>query len=212
MVRATYPDIKWIISDDSPMPSEHFLSRKEAIIRYSHSPVAMSIGEKRNRMTEIAAGDFIVHFDDDDFYAANYVEHMVAGIRQGYDMVKLSGWFLYSGVYRTLGYWDCHRTKGPHYVWSKEPQVFKMVNDREAEEFKHYYLGYGFSYAYQEAGLGERPLSRSGLERRWAVCHPRQRTIQTGLFSRYVRPMPACAPQAKYVPLFPAIRAAGVLS
>ena len=132
------------------MPSEHFLSRKEAIIRYSHSPVAMSIGEKRNRMTEIAAGDFIVHFDDDDFYAANYVEHMVAGIRQGYDMVKLSGWFLYSGVYRTLGYWDCHRTKGPHYVWSKEPQVFKMVDDREAEEFKHYYLGYGFSYAYRK--------------------------------------------------------------
>jgi len=110
----------------------------------------MSIGEKRNRLAELASGEIIVHFDDDDFYAANYVEHMVTRIRQGDDMVKLSGWFLYSGIYRTLGYWDCQRTEGMHYVWSTDQQVIIMVDERRAEDFKYNYLGYGFSYAYRK--------------------------------------------------------------
>jgi glycosyltransferase involved in cell wall biosynthesis len=153
IVRAqTYPDIEWLIHDDSPSPSAYFsaLANEDKKIIYIHSPVPVSIGEKRNRMIESATGEIIVHFDDDDFYSARYIETMVARLRAGYDIAKLSGWFLYSGIYRALGYWDCTQTSGLHYIWSDRPADLAIFGPKEAANLKDNYLGFGFSYVYRK--------------------------------------------------------------
>jgi hypothetical protein len=74
----------------------------------------------------------------------------VARINGGHDLVKLSGWFLYSGLYRTLGYWDCLQTRGLHYIWSNAPPSLVNFDERDQENLKNNYLGYGFSYVYKK--------------------------------------------------------------
>jgi glycosyltransferase involved in cell wall biosynthesis len=146
----TYPNIEWIIYDDSRVPSGYFSSLKDTAIRYLYSSLPVSIGEKRNRMVELARGKIIAHFDDDDYYSADYLRTMMARIDDGHDFVKLSAWFLYSGLYRTLGYWDCLRTWGLHYVWSEAPLSLADFAERDQENLKNNYLGYGFSYVYRK--------------------------------------------------------------
>lgn len=40
----------------------------------------LDAGEKRNWLVQHATGDYIAHFDDDDFYASHYISRMVAQI------------------------------------------------------------------------------------------------------------------------------------
>ena len=103
--------------------------------------------------TQPAGGDrqgwIIAHFDDDDYYAPNYLETMIEPIRQGHDLVKLSRWFLYSGLYRLLGYWDCLQITGLHQIWSNRPPSLATFGPGEADSLRNNYLGYGFSYVYR---------------------------------------------------------------
>jgi glycosyltransferase involved in cell wall biosynthesis len=184
IVRAqTYPQIEWLIYDDSASPSHYFsaLANRDRKVRYFHSQVGVTIGEKRNRMIELATGDIIVHFDDDDYYAKDYVELMVSRLRTGCDMVKLSGWFLYSGVYRSLGYWDCLQTSGLHYIWSNSPQEPTSFGPAESDAFKDNYLGFGFSYVYDKqvwaaGGFPDMNWNEDGMfarraNSRFKLCH-----------------------------------------
>jgi hypothetical protein len=151
MVRSqTYQNVEWLIYDDSPAPSAYFSSLTDTQVRYIHSPVAVSIGEKRNRMAKLAKGQIIAHYDDDDYYSAKYLETMMERINSGYDIVKLSGWFLYSGRYRTLGFWDCSIISGIHYIWADCPPTITIFSEKDSEKLKHLYLGYGFSYVYKK--------------------------------------------------------------
>ena len=146
MVRAqTRARVEWIIWDDSPAPSPHFSSLSDPNIKYVHSSAALSIGEIRNRMVGMVQGGIIAHFDDDDYYGEKYLETMSRQIDEGYDFVKLCGWSIYSGVYRALGYWDCRRVPGHHFIWSNQPQSTACFDERDAE-LKNIYFGYGFSY------------------------------------------------------------------
>jgi glycosyltransferase involved in cell wall biosynthesis len=147
----TYPSLEWIIHDDSPAPSAHFASLADPRVKYLHSTAPLSIGEKRNRMVQIAEGGIIAHFDDDDYYSADYLATMVGRMDEGYDFVKLSAWFLYSGLYRALGYWDCRETQGLHHVWSNRPQSIACFDARDARNLKQNCLGFGFSYVYKKA-------------------------------------------------------------
>ena len=38
----------------------------------------IDIGEKRNALAKMARGQFLVHFDDDDFYGEEYVAQRIA--------------------------------------------------------------------------------------------------------------------------------------
>ena len=159
LVRArTYPRIEWIICDDSPTPSQRFGAAKDDAVRYIHSAVKVSVGEKRNRIADLARGDIIVHFDDDDFYAPSYVETMVARLRQGADMVKLSGWFLYSGLYRSLGYWDCLQNAGAAFRLVECSTDHGPVR-RGQHRNQTLLSGIRVFFRLPEAGLGRRHLS-----------------------------------------------------
>lgn len=90
--------LELLILDDSPEPNE-FLANVEyrnAGVRYVHQPGdRMSIGAKLNALMELARGDVLMRFDDDDYYAPGYVERMLELLGDG-DYLTLSGWFAYS--------------------------------------------------------------------------------------------------------------------
>jgi glycosyltransferase involved in cell wall biosynthesis len=144
-------DLEWLILDDSPEPSPYFLGLKDRRVRYHHHAGArMSIGAKRNWLAERAASAVIAHFDDDDYYAPDYLKTMLAQLARDRDIVKLSAWFLFATSHDMLGYWDTSRTSGLHYRIS--PQGIQMV--RPDDELKQglalAQAGFGFSYVYRK--------------------------------------------------------------
>jgi hypothetical protein len=40
----------------------------------------LDVGEKRNWLVQHATGDYVAHFDDDDYYAPHYISRMVSQI------------------------------------------------------------------------------------------------------------------------------------
>jgi len=147
----TYHDLEWLVLDDSPAPSAYLQAHGDPRVRYFHSAERLPIGRKRNRLIAEAAGDVIVQFDDDDYYSPGYVARMVARLNEGFDLVKLSAWFLYSVPYRSLGYWDLTVKEGRHYRWSPQegpPQVI-VVRPTSDPAVANNHLGFGFSYVFR---------------------------------------------------------------
>ena len=61
----TDPDKELLIRDDGPEPLVDSPWREDRSVRYFHSPVRLTLGEKRNRLAAEATGEVLVHFDDD---------------------------------------------------------------------------------------------------------------------------------------------------
>ena len=63
----SYRECELLVLDDSREASPSFLALKNPRVQYLHSTTRESVGVKRNRLVEIATGDIIAHFDDDDY-------------------------------------------------------------------------------------------------------------------------------------------------
>lgn len=71
--------LEWIVVDDSVHSATTWfatctLQHKLHRLTYVHLPHKVPIGCKRNLVKTLASGSYIVHMDDDDYYAPNYVE------------------------------------------------------------------------------------------------------------------------------------------
>lgn len=75
-LKQDYPNKELIIIDDSEIPVQKLLPVMQSI-RYSHYPVKLDIGTKRNIACKSARGGIIVHLDDDDFYAPDWLDKQV---------------------------------------------------------------------------------------------------------------------------------------
>jgi len=71
-----YPFIELIIVDDGKESIIELLPDDERI-RYFHTDTIGSIGKKRNYACEKSTGEIIMHMDDDDWYAADWVTKQV---------------------------------------------------------------------------------------------------------------------------------------
>lgn len=148
--KQTHQDWEWLIYDTSLQPVQ-FSNKK---ITYIHDRDIVSIGQKRNRLKEIASGDIIVHFDDDDYYAPTYLESVLKYL-DGFSLFTLHSWFSYDSKTEQFYYWDTEELGevryclnaisgssvreidfGPHLQHQKED-----LNQKGRE-------GYGFSFAY----------------------------------------------------------------
>ena len=146
-----YPDFEWLILDDSPAPSQVLGNIAGSNIRYEHISNRVSIGEKRNRLVEQAKGEIIVHFDDDDFYAADYVSTLVAAIQdKDAGLLNLRGWFLYDFRSRFFGYWDLNVKEGLHFECGDQAVRLTMLTKDKNGGLVHNHLGFGFGWAYRK--------------------------------------------------------------
>lgn len=75
--------IEWIVVDDSPSSFGGWfhtcpLHRQLMRLTYVYLPHKVTIGCKRNLVKTLASGQYLVHMDDDDYYAPNYVETVLS--------------------------------------------------------------------------------------------------------------------------------------
>ena len=64
-----------IILDDSPTTNEDLIPKDDPHIRYYYQSEKMTLGEKRNKLNELAKGDIIICFDDDDYHHPDRIKH-----------------------------------------------------------------------------------------------------------------------------------------
>jgi glycosyltransferase involved in cell wall biosynthesis len=84
--RQTYPDRELVILDDgvTPVPEE---AAALPGVRLHRAPPGMSLGAKRNLLCELAQGDVIAHWDDDDWHGPERLSHQFAALEAGAEVV-----------------------------------------------------------------------------------------------------------------------------
>jgi hypothetical protein len=145
-----YSNIEWLILDDSDQPAECCGDLSDENIFYQHIDRKIAIGEKRNILIEKARGEIIIQFDDDDYYAPNYVSTMASALTGlGADLINLRGWFLYDVRSDFFGYWDLMQKEGVHYRCDQQGVALTMLGPASNPDFENNHLGFGFSYAFR---------------------------------------------------------------
>ena len=149
--RQTYPDTELRILDDSDRPSPFFTALADPRVHYRHLARRHSIGAKRNRLVQEAGGEWICHFDDDDYYAEQYIASMLASAK-GVDFVKLAAWFSFSRSSRSFTYWDTRLPDSLSY-WQTGTglEAAKAEHLDQSTLRQRSVLGYGFSYFYRRS-------------------------------------------------------------
>lgn len=146
-----HADWEWLIDDDSDMPSSFLreLSARDSRIHYRHRNEVVSIGFKRNGMIARATGEFIAHFDDDDYYAPNYLQFMLSTlVEHQADLIKFSGFFVYSPAAQFLGYMDLTAKVGHHYMISNDR--FEEITFHDKMQIgADFIVFYGYSYVFR---------------------------------------------------------------
>ncbi|WP_342328689.1 glycosyltransferase family A protein [Pedobacter sp. FW305-3-2-15-E-R2A2] len=91
-----YPNAELVIIDDG-LESAARLIPDNPKIRYFYSEPLGTIGVKRNHACEKAQGEIIMHWDDDDWYAADWVSKQVEALSSsGADITGLNQVIFYS--------------------------------------------------------------------------------------------------------------------
>lgn len=144
-----WPNLEWLVDDDSPEASPLLKGLSDPRVNYYHNPSRRSLGAKRNNLVQRSSGQFIVHFDDDDFYASHYVSHHILSIVEKHaDCSKLFGFFVYSQADKQFFYWDQMQSEGAHIMCmpDRPRRTLTITDNRHHIRFR---LGYGFSFAYR---------------------------------------------------------------
>lgn len=91
-----YPNAELVIIDDG-LESAARLIPDNPKIRYFYSEPLGTIGVKRNHACEKAQGEIIMHWDDDDWYAADWISKQVEALSSsGADITGLNRVIFYS--------------------------------------------------------------------------------------------------------------------
>ena len=144
-----HSELEFLVCDDSPTPSAFLTNHRDPRVRYVHLPNHTSTGKKRDLLNQMARGDVIVHFDDDDYYAPTYLNHVLHMLQEA-DFTKLHGWFNYSVVHKICTYWNTAEIMQGGIILSPQapPQPVSAPAD-----YQEYVWGFGFSYAYRRSVL-----------------------------------------------------------
>lgn len=158
----TWPDKELVVVDDSPEPSPFFARLSDPRVVYRHARVRIPIGPKRDLLVRIARGELIAHFDDDDYYAPDYLEWMHAELGRD-DVAKATGFHVMSLLHDAFAYWDCKEPAAYHFKMAPREELRPIpVRDYPAEaraQFHDNFLyGLGFSFFYRKVGRRALPL------------------------------------------------------
>jgi len=151
----SYEPRELLVYDDSPLPSRFFSALSDARVRYLHAPSRLTIGEKRNRLIELAQGEVIAQFDDDDHYAPGYLAAMVGALGDA-DMVKLGGWFALSIPDDAFFFWDTTQNHPLHFKVGEGAIGFVTSAQFKPDFVAKNVDGYGFTYLFRRAAINQR--------------------------------------------------------
>lgn len=137
----TYPKdrMEWIILDDGQDPvGDIFASYEDKTMlpefRYVYTQEKLTIGEKRNKLNELARGDIIVAIDDDDFYFPERVMSAVTALNSNptIDLAGSSEVYMYftrtKEIYKAGPYFQGHATNGTM-AWRKRYALSRLYDE-----------------------------------------------------------------------------------
>ena len=137
----TYPADKreLIILDDSISTNEDLIPKNDKSIRYIYQSEKMTLGEKRNKLNELAKGDVVVCFDDDDYHYPDRIAHSVFKLNQ--EKVDIAGCTLidiyFTDIDKTYTFGPYGRNHGTNGTFAYRRKYFeshKYDNTKNAQE------------------------------------------------------------------------------
>ena len=94
-LRQDYENMELIVIDDGEDPIEDLIPKTEKL-RYYRLEKKISLGAKLNLACQYAKGDFIAHWDDDDWYADRRLKYQVNAIQaNGIDLCGINNLLYY---------------------------------------------------------------------------------------------------------------------
>jgi glycosyltransferase involved in cell wall biosynthesis len=102
-----YPHKELLILDDGDDPVADLVPATPHI-RYVQEPKGRTLGAKRNRLCELAQGDIIAHWDDDDWYASLRISDQIALLQEPNASLCGIECLLYYNLEKNAAYEYCH--------------------------------------------------------------------------------------------------------
>lgn len=164
-LRQDYPYKELVIIDDGTESVSNLLPNIYSI-RYFYLKPENTVGYKRNIACEKAAGSIIVHWDDDDWYAPNWISHQVKTLIENdaeicglshvqFYSVKRSRYYLTKNVDATKHWLCCATLAYRKSFWNKHP-------------FKHTQIGEDIFFSRNKAA---RVIAHNYLQGFLAIVH-----------------------------------------
>lgn len=146
-----YPNRELIVVDDGTDPIGDLMPIDERV-RYVHLPGRQTIGAKRNLAAELAAGEVLANWDDDDWVASWRLSYEVHGLlRSDADVVGLNTLLYYEPESGRAWHYAYPRSDAP---WVHDPTLCLRRSTWEAERFPD--TNYGLDTAYLTRGRHKR--------------------------------------------------------
>mmetsp|Transcript_108702 Transcript_108702/g.335767 ORF Transcript_108702/g.335767 Transcript_108702/m.335767 type:complete len:438 (-) Transcript_108702:6-1319(-) len=190
----TYEPKQLVVVDTCEDEPSELLVRKMAedprvVYRHFHVPErSWSIGLKRNLACQLASGDLIAHFDDDDMYGQDYLKTMVGCMRSPESVFGEARqcedrrllWRMYASMGLVPGVWEpeqalaslraqaglgrfgaaCAKLARWH-TYVLQTRSFKLFDACEYDERELH--GWGFSFVYLRSAWLSCPFAHMGL-------------------------------------------------
>ncbi|HKO99535.1 MAG TPA: glycosyltransferase [Pyrinomonadaceae bacterium] len=97
-LRQDYPNLELLVVDDGTDPIDDCVPQNDRV-RYLRLDNKLRIGAKRNFACDQARGEFIVHWDDDDWYPRRRVSEQInAMVERGAELSGTSRLYYYDGL------------------------------------------------------------------------------------------------------------------
>lgn len=113
-LRQDYPNLELVIVDDGTDPIDDCLT-DDPRIRYLRVDQKQKLGAKRNYACEQSRGEFIVHWDDDDWYPSTRISRQITALRNGFDLCGSSRIYFFDAD-RDQCWEYCYAGSGPKWV------------------------------------------------------------------------------------------------
>lgn len=118
----------------------------------------MSIGAKRQKLLELASGDFVVYFDDDDAPSPDYVRLILDAITPDVDCIGMNVYMTTNGKNPQK---CCHRLK--YKVWANKVDGWDYV--RNITHFNPVLRSVALRVGFKDLRFGEDKLYSDGVSR-----------------------------------------------
>jgi glycosyltransferase involved in cell wall biosynthesis len=171
-----YPSAELIIVDDgkrsvAPLIPDH------PKIRYYYTKPIGTIGLKRNHAIELAKGEIIMHWDDDDWHASDWIRRQVQFLQSsGADITGIRHVHYFSPVANTFWQGDAHNRNNPKAkVWLNGATLGYLKSYWKKHHFKDLQTGEDDDFIQHEDA---KVYAHDYINGFVAILHPHNTTVK----------------------------------
>ncbi|MNQ93364.1 GalNAc(5)-diNAcBac-PP-undecaprenol beta-1,3-glucosyltransferase [compost metagenome] len=140
-----YRNVELVIIDDGKESIEHLLPKSRRISYFYTDPIG-TIGKKRNYACERAKGEIIMHWDDDDWYASDWISRQLQALESSKsDICGLNDITFFSPLMGKFWRYADLQQERP---WLSGATMAYRKNFWEAHPFKDLQVGEDYDYIW----------------------------------------------------------------